>query len=126
VVAEGVPVPSRPGATVPLAKAVAFKLTRLSLWKDENTGDGTAREVDEFIVHPNRFKSELGVGEAVMVIPHEAGSKAINIKFRKYDDLSCTKNMETTQKVVSKGLDLPDTVVPSHKGDSNEKSEKSF
>lgn len=100
--------------------------TKRSLWKDENTGDGTAREVDEFIVHPNRFKSELGVGEAVMVIPHEAGSKAINIKFRKYDDLSCTKNMETTQKVVSKGLDLPDTVVPSHKGDSNEKSEKSF
>lgn len=61
--------------------------TKTSLWQKEATGDASAREVDEFIIHPNRFKRELGVGEAVMIIPHEAGSRAINIKFDKYDDL---------------------------------------
>lgn len=33
------------------------------------TGDVSAREVEEFIVHPNRFKSALGVGEAIVVVP---------------------------------------------------------
>ena len=61
--------------------------TKKNFWMKEETGDASAREVDEFIIHPNRFKRELGVGEAVMVIPHEAGSRTINIKFEKYDDL---------------------------------------
>ena len=61
--------------------------TKKGFGAPEETGDASAREVDEFIVHPNTFKNELGVGEAVMVIPHEAGSKTIKIKFRKYDDL---------------------------------------
>jgi type IV secretory pathway TraG/TraD family ATPase VirD4 len=51
-----------------------------SLWKQEDTGDASAREADEFIIHPYRFKNELGVGQAVMVIPHEAGSRTINLK----------------------------------------------
>ncbi|MGE3974764.1 MAG: type IV secretory system conjugative DNA transfer family protein [Bdellovibrionales bacterium] len=54
---------------------------------EQSTGDVSAREVEEFIVHPNRFKNELGVGEAVMIVPHDSGSSAINIRFRKYDDL---------------------------------------
>lgn len=61
--------------------------TKKGLLKQEETGDASAREVEEFIVHPNVIKSELGVGEAVMVIPHDAGSKTINIKFRKFNDL---------------------------------------
>lgn len=61
--------------------------TKKGFGSPESTGDASAREVDEFIVHPNIFKNELGVGEAVMVIPHEAGSKTIKIKFQKYEDL---------------------------------------
>lgn len=69
-------------------KAIKYTERRkTSLWKEEATGDISAREVDEFIVHPNRFKRELGVGEAVMIIPHETGSRTINIKFQKMDDL---------------------------------------
>lgn len=61
--------------------------TKKGILNQEETGDASAREVEEFIVHPNQIKNELGVGEAVMVIPHEAGSKTINIKFKKFDDL---------------------------------------
>lgn len=58
------------------------------LWKEERTGDTSAREVDEFVVHPNRFKSELGVGQAIMVVPHESGSRVVELRFKKYDDLA--------------------------------------
>lgn len=69
-------------------KAVKYTERRKKgLWTEEATGDTSAREVDEFIVHPNRFKRELGVGEAVMIIPHEAGSRVANVRFRKYDDM---------------------------------------
>ena len=57
------------------------------LWSKASTGDTSAREVEEFIIHPNRFKRELGVGEAIMIVPHEMGSEAINIKFDIFPDL---------------------------------------
>lgn len=88
--------------------------TTRSLWMKEATGEASAREVEEFIVHPNRFKSELGVGEAVMVIPHEGGSKAITIKFRKFDDLSA-KPLERVLKLTAKGISLPDVKPPNRK-----------
>lgn len=47
----------------------------------EVTGDGSIRDVEEFIVHPNVFKNELGLGEAVIILPHERGSKSVRIKF---------------------------------------------
>lgn len=56
-------------------------------FKTETTGDQSLREVDEFIIHPNKFKKDLGVGEGIMIVPHERGSKTIHIKFRKWDDL---------------------------------------
>jgi type IV secretory pathway TraG/TraD family ATPase VirD4 len=86
--------------------------TKRGIWQQEDTGDASAREVDEFIVHPNRFKSELGVGQAVMVIPHEAGSRTINIKFKKFDDLPPEKFLKV-EKTVSAGLaELPETETP--------------
>jgi len=88
--------------------------TKRGFWKQDATGDASAREVEEFIVHPNRFKSELGVGEAVMVIPHEAGSKAVTIKFRKYDDLDA-KPLEPVLKNLAKGLTLPEVKTPDMK-----------
>lgn len=78
--------------------------TKRSVWTREETGEASAREVDEFIIHPNRFKSELGVGEAVMVIPHDGGSKSINIKFSKFDDL-IPEPIFRIRKVESPGLE---------------------
>ncbi len=78
-----------------------------------DTGDASAREVDEFIVHPNRFKNELGVGQAVMVIPHEAGSRTINIRFKKFDDLKPEIPISKIEKTLSLGLaELPETETP--------------
>jgi type IV secretory pathway TraG/TraD family ATPase VirD4 len=93
--------------------------TKKGLWKQEDTGDASAREADEFIIHPNRFKNELGVGQAVMVIPHEAGSRTINIKFQKFDDLP-PENFLKVEKTVSAGLaDLPETETPKFPGGKN-------
>lgn len=56
--------------------------------KTETTGDQSLREVDEFIIHPNKFKKDLGIGEGIMIVPHERGSKTVHVKFRKWDDLT--------------------------------------
>lgn len=61
--------------------------TRSGLVGRNFTGDSSAREVEEFVVHPNRFKSSLGVGEAVVVVPHEQGSKSFHMKFKRYPDI---------------------------------------
>lgn len=93
--------------------------TKRGIWSQEDTGDASVREVDEFVVHPNRFKSELGVGQAVMVIPHEAGSKTINIKFRKYDDIEA-QPLNTVEKEMSAGLaNLPETETPQYQRGQN-------
>ncbi|MBX3022791.1 MAG: TraM recognition domain-containing protein [Bdellovibrionales bacterium] len=67
------------------------------------TGDESARAVEEFIVHPNRFKSSLGVGEAVIVVPHARGSKCVHMKFQRFDDLEMSP-MATVLKIESPGL----------------------
>lgn len=79
---------------------------KLGLLKEEATGDASAREVDEFIIHPNKFKRELGVGAAVMIVPHEAGSRTVSLKFSKYDDLSPAMDIPNIQKLKAKGLDI--------------------
>lgn len=86
--------------------------TKRGVLKQQDTGDASAREVDEFVIHPNRFKNELGVGQAVMVIPHEAGSRTISIKFQKFDDLPPEPFLKV-EKIESKGLaDLPESETP--------------
>jgi type IV secretory pathway TraG/TraD family ATPase VirD4 len=86
----------------------AFKSTeraKKGLLKTETTGDQSLREVDEFIVHPNKFKKELGVGEGVMIVPHEKGSKTIHVKFKKWDDLPAVP-MTPAEKIIAKPLTL--------------------
>lgn len=61
------------------------------LFGSEKTGDGSVREVEEFKYHPNVFKQELGVGEAVMVLPHAKGSLPVRLKFKKSLDLDAPK-----------------------------------
>jgi len=58
-----------------------------SMLSNQRTGDVSVREVEEFVVHPNDFKSGLGVGEAMMVVPHPQGTKTVKIKFHMLDDL---------------------------------------
>ena len=58
------------------------------LFGSEKTGDGSIRDVEEFKFHPNVFKQELGIGEAVMVLPHAKGSLPIRLKFKKSFDLN--------------------------------------
>lgn len=58
-----------------------------SLFGREKTGDESVREVEEFKFHPNIFKQELGIGEAVLLLPHEKGSLPIRLKFKKSFDL---------------------------------------
>lgn len=53
----------------------------------DRSGDVSAREVEEFDVHPNEFKKSLGIGEAIMLIPHNRGVKKVWIKFNKLDDV---------------------------------------
>ncbi len=53
----------------------------------EKTGEASVRDVEEFKFHPNVFKQDLGVGEAVMIIPHSTGSLPVRLKFRKTPDI---------------------------------------
>lgn len=53
----------------------------------ERTGDTSVREVEEFVVHPNYFKRQMGVGEGIMILPHAKGSKMLKMRFDRFNDL---------------------------------------
>ena len=53
---------------------------------DEKTGDGTVREVEQFIYHPNEFKT-LGLGQGILSVPHRGGVKLLKVKFKPLPDL---------------------------------------
>lgn len=57
----------------------------------EKTGDGSVRDVEEFIYHPNLFKRELGTGDAVIVVPFSDGNLATQLKFEMQPDLKPQK-----------------------------------
>jgi hypothetical protein len=80
--------------------------TKSGLFAKNETGDASAREVEEFITHPNKFKKELGVGEAMMVIPHSAGSKTVHIKFQKFDDITAPELVPVIKEIAGP-LELP-------------------
>lgn len=73
-----------------IGTAEALKVTerqRKGVMGAERTGDGSVRDVEEFKFHPNLFKQQIGIGEAVVVLPHERGSLPVRLKFRKSPDL---------------------------------------
>lgn len=92
---------------------------KIGFFKTQKTGDVSAREVEEFIIHPNTFKQNLGIGQAIMIVPHERGSKTVKIKFRKMDDLP-PLNLEAVTKTTvelfkmkeSLVISEPDEVIP--------------
>lgn len=67
------------------------KRQRQGLLGKEVTGEGSLREAEEFIYHPNVFKRELGLGEAIMILTHERGAKPVKIKFGIRDNLEVVK-----------------------------------
>jgi type IV secretory pathway TraG/TraD family ATPase VirD4 len=90
---------------------------KISLLGNQGTGDVSSREVEEFVVHPNCFKKDLGVGEAIMIIPHDQGSKSLRIKFDRFPDItSCPlpDSIPGTQEGFEI-LDDPLTELPSNK-----------
>ncbi len=54
---------------------------------ETRTGNGSLREVEEFIFHPNVIRN-LGTGEAVVAIPHPKGTKVVRVKADKKPDLT--------------------------------------
>ena len=52
----------------------------------DQTGDGSAREVEQYKYHPNLFK-RLGTGMAVVGIPHRFGLKDMKLKLAMRPDL---------------------------------------
>ncbi|MBL7554189.1 MAG: type IV secretory system conjugative DNA transfer family protein [Bdellovibrionaceae bacterium] len=57
----------------------------------EKTGDGSIREVEEFIYHPNTFKKELATGEAIMVVPFHKNVTTVRINLEMAEDLPTQK-----------------------------------
>ncbi|MBS1963077.1 MAG: TraM recognition domain-containing protein [Bdellovibrionales bacterium] len=72
----------------------------------EKTGEMSVREVEEFLIHPNAFKRDLGVGQAVMLVPHEGGSKIVRIKFDRFPDV-WVKGLPAVRKEKLGLLDSP-------------------
>lgn len=52
-----------------------------------DTGDQSVREVEEYKVHPNVIKSELGRGEGILVVPHPNGTEIKQVQFKTVPDL---------------------------------------
>lgn len=61
---------------------------RSGVFGKELTGDGSVRDVEEFIHHPNLFKKELGTGEGVMIVPLQNGNHSVQLKFDMLPELS--------------------------------------
>jgi type IV secretory pathway TraG/TraD family ATPase VirD4 len=97
--------------------------TTLNSFGKKGTGDASAREVDEFSIHPNTFKRDLGVGEAIMIVPYDSGSKVVNIKFDMLSDLIVEKKLEVIKKSEMTLLQIPTeevTIKSAQENNSNE------
>lgn len=53
---------------------------------DTKTGEGSVREVEEFVHHPNVIK-QLRIGEGIVTVPHPRGVKIMKIRFERRPDL---------------------------------------
>lgn len=57
------------------------KRRRKTLFWYSNTGDESVRATEEYLYHPNIFKSQLSRGEGVIVIPHPLGTETKRVRF---------------------------------------------
>lgn len=107
-----------------------------SLFGSEKTGDGSVRDVEEFKFHPNIFKQTMGIGEAVIILPHEKGSLPIRLKFKKSFDLdkpvipkikksepvSIAKKIETDKVSLAIAQNTPENVMSNILTEQNRKA----
>ena len=91
-----------------------------NLFGVSKSGEQSARDVEEFTVHPNVFKKGLGVGEAMMIVPHERGTKTVKIKFNKLDDLK-SGSMPEYEKALMPLLSEKEEVPKEKQEDKDEK-----
>lgn len=64
------------------------------------TGETSAREVEEFVIHPNAFKRDLGVGQAIMLVPHDHGTNTVRVRFDRFHDLPNVPSLPVIPKEV--------------------------
>jgi type IV secretory pathway TraG/TraD family ATPase VirD4 len=55
--------------------------SRIFFGLNRDTGEQSVRDVEEYIIHPNEFKSRLGTGEGIVIIPHAKGRLVKRVKF---------------------------------------------
>lgn len=95
---------------------------RAGAFGKEKTGDGSIRDVEEFIHHPNLFKRELGTGEAVMIVPFGRGNQSVHLKFEMLPDIPAIK-LPVIYKAPCNPLQLsPQTKLPQPKGEGENSS----
>lgn len=72
-----------PGTCEHFSKTLGTKTTTKVTKKTKDggaTGDGTVRDVEQFLFNPNVFRN-LSLGSGVVSIPHAGGVKNIEVKF---------------------------------------------
>lgn len=75
--------------------------------KTTTTGDGSVRDVEEFLYHPNTFKRELGRGQGIVVVAHEKGASSYRVNFEMRKNLARVEIPEVDHDEVEY-LDLDD------------------
>jgi len=90
-----------------------------SLLGKEDTGDQSVRDVEEYVVHPNLFKSELKRGEGVVLIPHPKGRYVGRIEFKTVPDLPSLRmpvrdlpQFDLTVEATFRGVDVAQIKTP--------------
>lgn len=58
-----------------------------TLLGESDTGEKSVREVEEYVIHPNKFKATLEQGEGIVMIPHRTGRIVKHVKFAMVPDL---------------------------------------
>lgn len=69
---------------------------------DSKTGMGSVREVEEFVYHPNVIK-QLGIGEAIVTVPHSKGVRIEQVQFSMIPNIEPVPIKKTEKKEEKKG-----------------------
>ncbi|MGE3975796.1 MAG: type IV secretory system conjugative DNA transfer family protein [Bdellovibrionales bacterium] len=84
-----------------------------SMGMNQKTGEASVRLAEEFIHHPNEFKKKMGVGEALIIIPHSKGTKTVRMKFSILPDLKA-ETLPSIPKEMARSL----MMIPQDKNES--------
>ncbi|HLD99204.1 MAG TPA: TraM recognition domain-containing protein [Bdellovibrionota bacterium] len=62
------------------------------------TGEGSVREVEQYVIHPNEIRGQ-GLGRGIVTIPHAKGMKFLRVAFDRREDLPAVP-IPTVQKAM--------------------------